>query len=84
MVGGTNQTDADCVKEVLKYESKYVGMIGSTKKVTAIIKKLKEEGYTEQNIARLRAPIGLDIGAQTPTEIAISILAEIISVRRTK
>lgn len=80
----SHQTDADCVREVLKFKSKYVGMLGSTKKVTAIVKILKEKDYTEQNIARLRSPIGLDIGAQTPSEIAVSILAEIISFRRTR
>ncbi|AHF06604.1 XdhC family protein [Desulfitobacterium metallireducens] len=78
----SHQTDADCVREVLKFEAKYVGMLGSTKKVATIVNKLNEENYLTQNIARLRAPIGLDIGAQTPSEIALSILAEIISVRR--
>jgi xanthine dehydrogenase accessory factor len=52
-------------------------MLGSTKKVSTIVKKLQEAGYTAQNLARLRAPIGLNINAQTPSEIA-----EIISVRR--
>ncbi|HWQ42859.1 MAG TPA: XdhC family protein [Desulfosporosinus sp.] len=47
-----------------------------------IVNFLKEKGYTSQSLACLRAPIGLDIHAQTPSEIAISILAEIISVKR--
>jgi xanthine dehydrogenase accessory factor len=58
-------------------------MLGSIKKVAAITHKLQEDGYSSQNIDRLRAPIGLQIGAQTPSEIALSIMAEIISVRRT-
>lgn len=78
----SHQTDADCLQDVLKFSAKYVGMLGSTKKVSTIVKKLQEIGYTAQDLARLRAPIGLNIRAQTPSEIAISILAEIISVRR--
>ncbi|WP_235838804.1 XdhC family protein [Desulfosporosinus metallidurans] len=46
-------------------------MLGSTKKVSTIVRKLQEAGYTSQNLARLRAPIGLNINAQTPSEIAI-------------
>jgi xanthine dehydrogenase accessory factor len=78
----SHQTDADCLQDVLKFPAKYVGMLGSTKKVSTIVKKLQKIGYTAQDLARLRAPIGLNISAQTPSEIAISILAEIISVRR--
>lgn len=78
----SHQTDEECLKDVLNFSAKYVGMLGSLKKVSTIVKKLQEAGYTAQNLARLRAPIGLNINAQTPSEIAISILAEIISVRR--
>lgn len=78
----SHQTDADCLNELLNFPAKYIGMLGSTKKVAAIVRKMLDAGYTTQNVARLRAPIGLDINAQTPSEIAISILAEIISVRR--
>ena len=78
----SHQTDAECLKDILNYTTKYVGMLGSTKKITTIVRYLQEKGYTSQDLARLRAPIGLDIRAQTPSEIAISILAEIISVKR--
>lgn len=80
----SHQTDAECLKDILNFTTKYLGMLGSTKKVTTIIKYLQEEGYSSQDLARLRAPIGLDINAQTPSEIAISILAEIISVKRSQ
>lgn len=80
----SHHTDAECLKGVLNFSANYVGMLGSTKKLSTIVKKLREAGYTAQNIARLRAPIGLNIAAQTPPEIAISILAEIISIRRGK
>ena len=57
-------------------------MIGSTRKRRQIYAKLLESGFTEQDLARIHAPIGLDIGAETPEEIAVSILAECIAVRR--
>ena len=82
IVTWSHQTDADCLREVLNFSANYVGMLGSTKKIATIVKKMQEAGHTAQNLARLRAPIGLNISAQTPPEIAISILAEIISVRR--
>lgn len=56
--------------------------LGSTKKITAIVNYLQEKWYTSQSLVRLKAPISLDINAQTPSEIAIGILAEIISVKR--
>ncbi|MCB8818537.1 XdhC family protein [Desulfosporosinus shakirovi] len=78
----SHPTDAECLKEILNFRTKYVGMLGGTKKISAIVNYLQENGYTSQSLARLKAPIGLDIHAQTPSEIAISILAEIISVKR--
>ncbi|KGK86270.1 cytochrome oxidase I [Desulfosporosinus sp. HMP52] len=78
----SHPTDAECLKEILKFPTKYVGMLGSTKKIAAIVSFLQEKGYSSQALTSLKAPIGLDINAQTPSEIAISILAEIISVKR--
>ena len=57
-------------------------MIGSQKKVKTTKERLLQKAISEQQLARVHAPIGLDIGAETPGEIAISILAEIIKVRR--
>src|ERR1700730_15053955 len=59
----------------------YVGMLGSRKRAAACRDYLRASGLTEQQIARLRAPVGLDIGAVTPAEIAASILAELIQAR---
>ena len=59
----------------------YIGMIGSRRKISIIYKKLLEEGYTQEDIDRVHSPIGLDIGAETPEEIAVSIIAELIKVR---
>ena len=84
IVTWSHLTDQNCLKDVLSFSAKYVGMLGSTKKVATIVEHLQQKGYTAQNLARLKAPIGLAICAQTPSEIAISILAEIISIRRAK
>jgi xanthine dehydrogenase accessory factor len=56
-------------------------MIGSRRKIAMVYDKLKEEGFTQKEIDRVHAPVGLDIGAETPEEIAVSIVAELISVR---
>jgi xanthine dehydrogenase accessory factor len=60
----------------------YVGMIGSKRRVAAVLKHLVEEGADPEAIARVHTPIGLDIGAETPEEIAVAIMGEIIMARR--
>ena len=62
--------------------AKYVGMIGSQRKTIAIYKELEKEGIAAEKLARVYAPVGLDIGAITPEEIAVSIVAELIALRR--
>ena len=60
----------------------YIGMIGSKKKTRAVFEELKTQGHAEEALARVHAPVGLDINADSPMEIAISILAEIMMVLR--
>lgn len=74
--------DIDCLRKVLKYNTAYLGMIGSKRRVKEVRTQLCSEGYTQKQLERLKAPIGLSIGAVTPEEIGISILAQIISYRR--
>jgi xanthine dehydrogenase accessory factor len=62
--------------------ARYVGMIGSKRKVLAVYKALENEGYLPDEFARVYAPMGLDIGALSPEEIAVSIVAELIAIRR--
>jgi xanthine dehydrogenase accessory factor len=66
----------------LATDAPYVAFISSRAKSKAMRDRLAADGVSETSLARLRAPAGLDIGARTPTEIAISILAEIISLRQ--
>lgn len=62
--------------------ARYVGMIGSARKVLSVYKALEEDGYRPEEFERVYAPIGLEIGALSPEEIAISIVAELIAARR--
>jgi len=63
-------------------EARYIGMIGSKRKVLSVYKALEKEGIPAEKFERVHAPVGLEIGALTPEEIAISIAAELIAVRR--
>ena len=62
--------------------ARYIGMIGSKRKVLSVYKALEKEGYSPEEFERVHAPVGLDIGALAPEEIAVSITAELIAVRR--
>lgn len=74
--------DMDCLRQVLKYDSAYVGMIGSKRRVRSVMEQLLEEGYSKEKLDAVRAPIGIEIGAVTPEEIAFSIISQVISYRR--
>ena len=76
--------DEEALREVIGSPAAYVGMIGSRRKVKVIMDHLREEGVDETLIQWVHSPIGLDIGSETPAEIAVSIVAELIAVRRGK
>jgi xanthine dehydrogenase accessory factor len=66
----------------VRTEARYIGMIGSRRKVISVYQALEREGFSEKEFARVHAPVGLEIGALTPEEIGVSIAAELIAVRR--
>jgi xanthine dehydrogenase accessory factor len=72
------------LRATLRADVGYVGMLGSRKRGLAVRQLLTEEGFTDAELARLRTPIGLDIGGKAPAEVALSILAEIVAVRSGK
>ena len=77
-----HRDDVTCMKYLLRgNEPRYLGMIGSHRRVKGLFELLAEEGYDQERIGRVHAPIGLSIGAVTPAEIAVSILAELIAAR---
>ncbi len=63
-------------------EARYIAMIGSKRKVIGVAKELEEQGVARERLERIHAPMGLEIGAISPEEIAISVAAEMIAVRR--
>ena len=73
-----HKADYRCISTILGTDYRYLGMIGSRRKVAAATEKLLEDGFTEEQISTMFAPIGLSINAVTPAEIAVSILAQII------
>lgn len=77
-----HQNDLEAVRALAPRDHKYLGLIGSRAKVARIYDALRAEGLPSECLDRIHAPIGLEIGAVTPAEIAISILAELIAVRR--
>jgi xanthine dehydrogenase accessory factor len=77
-----HQYDEEALMEVADSPAPYIGMIGSRRRVQAVRNNLAGVGFDPAKLDRVRAPIGLEIGAETPEEIAVSIMAEIISVRR--
>ncbi len=74
-------TDEQALSQILNTPAAYIGMIGSQRKAGTIFAHLRGEGVSEAQLARVRAPIGLDLGGRSPAEIALSILAEIVQVR---
>lgn len=77
-----HRTDLAAVRHAAGRAAAYVGLIGSRRKVATVVARAAEAGTPEEALQSLRAPIGLPIGAETPEEIAVSIAAEIVAVRR--
>ena len=78
-----HQFDEPCLREVIHSPAKYIGMIGSRRRVKACFIRFRdEEGVPEELLKRVYAPIGLDINAESPEEIALAIAAEMVKVRK--
>jgi xanthine dehydrogenase accessory factor len=77
-----HRVDQDALESALTTSAGYIGMIGSPGKVRTIFRKLLRKGITPEALAKVHAPIGLDLGAKTPDEIALSIAAELLMWRR--
>jgi len=82
LVSRGHKQDETALREVVTRDQAYLGMIGSRRRVSTVLRHLAEEGYPIEALERVYTPIGYDIGAETPEEIAVSIMAEIIAVRR--
>lgn len=74
--------DEECLRAALAARPDYVGMIGSRRRTNIVLARLRDSGLPEELLREVRAPVGLDIGAVTPEEVALSILSEIVAHRR--
>jgi xanthine dehydrogenase accessory factor len=77
-----HREDMRVLRWAVTTKARYIGMIGSKRKVVTIYKELQKQGFTADRFDRVHAPVGLDIGATTPEEIAIATVAEMIAFRR--
>ncbi|MEM1549902.1 MAG: XdhC family protein [Candidatus Methanomethylicia archaeon] len=84
IVHGDVEKEYEVLKKILKTKVRYLGLLGSKRKSSEIKRRLIEEGYNKEDVEKIHSPIGLDIGAETPEEIAVSITAELIAVLRGK
>lgn len=82
VVTRSHRLDEDCVDACLRTPARYVGMIGSANKVARCRDELRKRGHRSRDLARLRAPVGLDLGARTHGEIAVAVVAEMVALRR--
>ncbi len=82
IVTRSHEHDEEALQQLLDQPVAYLGVIGSRTKVRHMFQRLHQAGYGKEQLARVRAPIGLEIGAETPAEIAVSIVAELIQSRR--
>ena len=73
--------DLDLLPPLVKSPARYIGLIGSRRRWVLTADALRERGITEAELNRVHAPVGLELGAETPREIAISVLAEIIMIQ---
>jgi xanthine dehydrogenase accessory factor len=77
-----HEHDTDCLIEILKKDAAYVGLIGSRRRVRIVLEMLAKEGIPDERLKKVFTPIGLPIGADSPEEIALSIVSELVCVRR--
>jgi xanthine dehydrogenase accessory factor len=78
-----HRDDMRVLRWAVSTPARYIAMIGSKRKTIAVVKELEKEGFPRQAFEKIFAPMGLEIGAETPEEIAISVVAEMIAMRRT-
>ncbi len=74
--------DEQCLRAVIAVDLDYVGLIGSKRRTNIVLQRLRDAGAAEEKLMNVHAPVGLDIGAVTPEEVALAILAEIVAIRR--
>ena len=84
LLGHAAKHDLPVLDVLLRTEARYIGVLGGSRRGAALAKRLGEIGYSDKEIARVKIPVGLDIGAETPEQIAIAIVGELLMVRTAK
>jgi xanthine dehydrogenase accessory factor len=74
--------DEQCLRAVIGIDVDYIGLIGSKRRTNIVLQRLREDGAAQERLEKVHAPVGLDIGAVTPEEVALAIMAEVVAVRR--
>jgi xanthine dehydrogenase accessory factor len=74
--------DEQCLRAVIPIDVDYIGLIGSKRRTNIVLHRLSDDGFEAAKLEKVHAPVGLDIGAVTPEEVALAIMAEIVAVRR--
>ncbi len=74
--------DEQCLRAVIPIDVDYIGLIGSKRRTNIVLRRLSDDGFEAAKLERVHAPVGLDIGAVTPEEVALAIMAEVVAVRR--
>jgi len=77
-----HKEDEECLRAIVSNAPDYVGLIGSKRRTNFVLEKLRAEGVAKEKLKNVRAPIGLDLGAVSPEEVALAIMAEIVATRR--
>ena len=84
LLGHAAKHDLPVLEVLLRTDVGYIGVLGGLRRAAALAKRLGEMGYSEKDIARVKIPVGLDIGAETPEQIAVAIVGELLMVRTGK
>jgi xanthine dehydrogenase accessory factor len=82
VVATQGQWDEEALESALRRDVAYIGLVASPTRAAVVRDYLRDQGVAEERIAAIRAPAGMDLGAETPAEVALSILAELVQVRR--
>lgn len=77
----TNNQDKEALDVLIEKPVSYLGLLASRRKVQTFTQALRQQGITQEHLERLHAPIGYNIGAETPEEIAVSIMAEVLQIK---
>jgi len=84
VVASRGRFDEEAIEQALAADIGYVALVANRKRADEVRRRLQENGHAPEKLATLRAPAGVDIGAKTPDEVALSILAEIVALKRGK